>query len=181
MGIKEKIAGLGTKTLIALAAFMVVVTAATVTYLSNAAVADVNVASPFGIMFTAVNGVAMGTPADTVSLSAHSGETFSVTADLTNKANTALKTKTKITCTDSTGLTCANLKGHVVMSWTGHSSEIPCLFVDANTVEFITNDGATAIDPGTYTNTIAMTTSISEGTAYSGDMRCTVLAVPAPA
>jgi hypothetical protein len=182
MDLKEKINGMGLKTMVAIVALIVVASAATVAYLSAPATATVNVESPFSVIYTgsSVSG-ASGLGTDTVGLgTVHAGETFTVTADLTNEADVALKTKTTIRCTDAVGLSCANLNNEVVMTWgTSGTANIPCVMVDANTVEFVTNDGASAIPSGTHTNTIAMTTSVAAGSAYSGVLTCVAQALPA--
>jgi len=108
MGIKEKVAGLGTKTLMVLAAFMVVVSAATLGYLSTVATASATVQNPFEIKFT--DGGNITNSGLSLSLG-HivSGSTYNVKAELKNKANNDINAKTEINCKDGLAVSTCDL------------------------------------------------------------------------
>jgi len=109
MGIKEKVAGLGTKTLMVLAAFMVVVSAATVAYLSNEVTIGANVDHPFQVTVT---GTSSGTCVDGACTltGLTGGSEFTVSGKLNNNANLPITASTKVVCDDNVGkMTCAQL------------------------------------------------------------------------
>ena len=113
MGIKERITGMGTKTLAILAMLVVVASAATVACLSNTSSIGATVISPFEIGVSSVTApnttatTAVGSGGASVSItSIPGGSSFSVVGTLKNKANNAIYAATLVKCND----------GHATMS-----------------------------------------------------------------
>jgi hypothetical protein len=188
MGIKEKIAGLGTKTLAIIAALAVVVSAATVAYISNAVTATATVSNPFEIQYW--NPVDNAWQTTTLDLgSVHGGEIISVTANLVNNANNVQKAKTSVTCTGWDSGTaapmhdCDAFNGAATMTWdsstcdgTTCSASIACTPTNGIAV-FNTQDGTVPFNPGSNNvNTLAVT--LAQG--YKGTLSCVAQAFVAP-
>lgn len=109
MGIKEKIAGLGTRTLMVIAAFIVVASAATVAYLSNQVTVSATVQSPMQIILTDATPAFTGDANGVVFSSVHGNDKITVSATLNYLGNQPLPagvTYTEVACT--TGLFGAN-------------------------------------------------------------------------
>jgi len=194
MGIKEKIAGLGTKTLVMMLAFIAVVSAATVAYLSTAATATVNVSSPLAILFDGT------TPAATISLTGTSSDTFNFAASLRNSANNDVPAITKMTCT-GTDLTCGMIAVKEKLADRGlgfiqnievYSSTSAACVSSLNTATYTFNQampiaeytyeaGAGSSAPYGYTYTIDATFSpdSATGLSYDGTVECQIQAFPA--
>jgi hypothetical protein len=121
MNIKEKIAGLGTKTLAIVAVLIVAVSAATVAYLSTAAITNATVQSPFEVKFIGVpSGMTISEDGLTVSMGTiNGGSSYEVNATLENRANNPINAKTEINCEDATAPTCDIAIHHDNYVWTG--------------------------------------------------------------
>jgi len=188
MSLKEKIKGLGTKTLAVIAALAVVVSAATVAYLSSVAPVTADVQSPFEIVYTKINGVALTTPSSSIDLGTqYGGNAFTVTAELRNRANRPLYAMTTVTCnsTSDTGvvedITCANLG--MTLDWPTNPGEPVDISgtctpsTDGKAIEFTTQTGDVEFAAGSSNEN---TLSISIAETYVGQLSCDAQAFPAP-
>ena len=137
MGIKERVKGLGVKGLAVIMALIVVASAATVAYLSNTVSANVDVSSPFELVFTSP-----GT-GSSVSIDTFGGSTVQMQSTLENRANNAVHAATKLTCDDGADtMTCEQLAmQHKTLvtagSATGYQTDyaaLPCAVVSGNAV-----------------------------------------------
>jgi hypothetical protein len=162
MGIKEKIAGLGTKTLAIIAVMIVAVSAATVMYLSNTVTTTATVASPLQLTVVSANyldgsGNPIGQDLDvsgTVDFAnLKGGDSFQEVVRLQNLANNPIRAKTSVTCSDvlpieagATPLDCAQLSFELSGTWGGPVA-VPCYdnsdysTIPVGTAVYVTQDG----------------------------------------
>lgn len=99
-GIKERIAGLGTKTLVVIAVLIVAVSAATVAYLSNEISATVSVSNPIELILVGHSIDNGATWSTTSPISATAMDTILVKSTIKNKANNEVKTTVLVNCTN---------------------------------------------------------------------------------
>jgi hypothetical protein len=178
--IKDRVAGLGMKTLAIIAALIVVASAATVAYLSNVATATATVDSPFAIYYTATTAGTIGEGQQSVNLGGlYGGDSFTLTTLLRNRANTAQLAETAVICSslDKWGnleqMTGDQLS--MALTWPGHDTPLaitPVYAPDGKSLLFVTQTGDVSFTPGDHYNYIAVKIGQNYITSPDGALNC---------